>query len=144
MFNGDARLCWKTLFHARTLTTTHNTTDYIEPISNTNANYQELNPNSIYQELNPNTNYQELKLTYVEINQYQSTPLWSYAIYYLHISVYRDWNVTFSWVKTWHVTARYISIFVWCESIFGNTAKSSPTHLVISGYLIQKPRSVSS
>lgn len=79
----------KTLFHARTLTTTHNTTDYIEPISNTNANYQELNPNSIYQELNPNTNYQELKLTYVEINQYQSTPLWSYAIYYLHVSVYK-------------------------------------------------------
>lgn len=75
LFNGDARLCWKTLFKKRTLTTTGNTTDYLEPISNTNANYQELSPNNIYHELNSNTNYQELKIQYVEINQYQSTTL---------------------------------------------------------------------
>lgn len=68
LFNGDARLCWK-------ITTTGNTTDYLEPISNTNANYQELSPNNIYHELNSNTNYQELKIQYVEINQYQSTTL---------------------------------------------------------------------
>lgn len=69
LFNGDARLCWKTLFQARTVTTTGNTTDYVEPISNTNANYQELIPNSIYHELNSSTNYQELKIQCVEINQ---------------------------------------------------------------------------
>lgn len=75
LFNGDARLCWKTLFKKRTLTTTGNTTDFLEPISNTNANYQELSPNNIYNELNSNTNYQDLKIQYVEINQYQSTTL---------------------------------------------------------------------
>lgn len=108
LFNGDARLCWKTLFQKRTITTTGNTTDYLEPISNTNANYQELSPNNIYHELNSNTNYQELKIQYVEINQYQSTTLWSYAIYFcmylfIIISFSWNWNVTFSWVKyrTW-------------------------------------------
>lgn len=75
LFNGDVRLCWKTLFQKRTLTTTGNTTDYLEPISNTNAIYQELSPNNIYHELNSNTNYQELKIQYVEINQYQGTTL---------------------------------------------------------------------
>lgn len=89
MFNGDARLCWKTLFQKRTITTTGNTTDYLEPISNTNANYQELSPNNIYHELNSNINYQELKIQYVEINQYQSTTLWSYAIYFLYVSIYK-------------------------------------------------------
>lgn len=65
----------KLCFKKRTLTITGNTTDYLEPISNTNANYRELSPNNIYHELNSNTNYQELKIQYVEINQFQSTTL---------------------------------------------------------------------
>lgn len=75
MFNGDTGLCWKTLFQAKTVTTTGNTTDYLEPISNTNANYQEICPNNIYHEINSNTNYQELKIQYVELNQYESRTL---------------------------------------------------------------------
>lgn len=124
MFNGDARLCWKTLFQKRTITTTGNTTDYLEPISNTNANYQELSPNNIYHELNSNTNYQELKIQYVEINQYQSTTLWSYAIYFLYVSVYKYFfslglkcHIFMGLIS--HVTAKCISIFVWGVSIIG-------------------------
>lgn len=77
LFNGDIRLCWKSLFQSDsiTTTTTDKTTDYKEPNPNTNSNYQELNPNSIYQELKPNTNYQELKLPHVDENEYENTTL---------------------------------------------------------------------
>lgn len=131
MFNGDAGLCWKTLFQAKTVTTTGNTTDYLEPISNTNANYQEICPNNIYHEINSNTNYQELKIQYVEINQYESTTLWSYAIYlflfpvtemsHFHgLNIARDCQI-------------YFYICLVCINL-GKMAEAPTTHVLISWY----------
>lgn len=72
LFYGNKRLFWTSWFRENEITTTDNTTNYIEP----NSSYQDLNPNtnSNYQTLNINTNYRELKLQYGEEEiQYQNT-----------------------------------------------------------------------
>lgn len=82
LFYGIKRLFWTSWFRENEITTTDNTTNYIEPNNYqdlnpvTNSSYQDLNPNtnSNYQTLNINTNYRELKLQYGEEEiQYQNT-----------------------------------------------------------------------
>lgn len=76
LFNGDIRLCWKSLFRSnKNTSTTTDKVEYREPRPNTNANYQELNPNTVNQEINPNTDYQALTLPHVDENEYENTTI---------------------------------------------------------------------